>query len=331
MEKRQILWLEWLRAWAALAVVMLHTCAGSWYNVPVDSAPWRVLNLFEGLVRWPVPLFVMIFGALFLERQRPWGQLLGKYVLRIALAFLVWSGVYVYFGGGTLRNFLLGHYHMWYLWLCCGLYLLSPFLGVIARDEKLCRAFLILSLISGNVLPRLSELAALVPGWETLAALLGKGKLNFCMGYVFPFVLGYELSHRELSRPARWGLYLLGIGGAVFTIWGTEQLSLVTGERVQLLYEPQSFHVYVTAAALFVFAREHCKTLPGAVASLARCSFGIYLSHALVLELLAEAGITALSWNPWLGVPGLTAAVVGVCWLLTALLRRIPLVGKIVV
>ncbi len=333
MEKRQIAWLQWLRCFGTVAVVLMHTCAGSWYDAPMDSQSFRVLNFFEGLVRWPVPLFVMISGALFLQKDRSWGRIFGKYILRVAIAFLFWSGLYVLHGERTLRHFLLGHYHLWYLWLCCGLYLLSPFLGKIARDEKLRRAFLVITLISGNVLPRLAELVVLldIPNGAVISALLGKGKLYFCMGYVFQFVLGYDLSRRELSAPARGVLYLLGIGGMAVTIWGTTYLSRLTGERVQLLYEPQSFHVTVTAAALFVFVKTHCKKLPRPVASLAKCSFGIYLSHALVLELLSERGITALAADPRLAVPVITIGVLAVCWLLTALLRKIPVIGKIVV
>ena len=62
--------------------------------------------------------------------------------------------------------------------------------------------------------------------------------------------------------------------------------------------------------------------------ALARLSFGVYLSHVLILEILAALGIKALTWDPVWFVPTLAAAVFILSALLTALLQKLPLLGR---
>ena len=81
-------------------------------------------------------------------------------------------------------------------------------------------------------------------------------------------------------------------------------------------------HVY--AIAVFVFAKYNLRTLPKIVDLLARCSFGIYLTHPLVIEILAEKGITV----PTLWIPALAAAVFAICAIIAAVLTKLPLIRK---
>ena len=61
---------EWLRVFAAAAVVLMHTEGNLWPALGVQTREFALLTAFDSLVRWPVPVFVMITGALFLPRKR---------------------------------------------------------------------------------------------------------------------------------------------------------------------------------------------------------------------------------------------------------------------
>ena len=72
-EKTQrFLYLDILRVVAAAGVIIAHVSAQNWYRsslAPVDSIMWQSFNFYDGIVRWCVPLFIMISGALFLSRE----------------------------------------------------------------------------------------------------------------------------------------------------------------------------------------------------------------------------------------------------------------------
>ncbi|MBR3027382.1 MAG: acyltransferase family protein [Bacteroidales bacterium] len=65
----RVLYLDILRIMAIIAVVMLHVSAQRFY-VSFPSYEWEVRMFFNSMVRWGVPIFVMISGALFLDPQK---------------------------------------------------------------------------------------------------------------------------------------------------------------------------------------------------------------------------------------------------------------------
>lgn len=74
--------------------------------------------MIDSGVRWAVPAFLMISGAVFLEKSIVIKDILRKYIFRIALAYAFWSAVYTLFyklhnnSASTkdiIRTFLLGH------------------------------------------------------------------------------------------------------------------------------------------------------------------------------------------------------------------------------
>jgi surface polysaccharide O-acyltransferase-like enzyme len=146
--------------------------------------------------------------------------------------------------------------------------------------------------------------------------------------YVFQFVLGYRLSIWEPDDRQCRVVYGMGILGAAVSVVGTLALSRCLGQPVQVLFDPQSPHITAVAAAIFVFAKRHLKHLPSWADGLARHSFGVYLAHVLFIEKLAEGGITVLSGHPMVAAPVLTVAITAGCCLVSALLGRIPWLGK---
>ena len=79
----QRLWnLDILRIVAISAVVVIHTTQNM-SKLDVTGLDWAVLNVYDGLVRWAVPVFVMISGVLFLNpaKEQPLKKLYTKNVL----------------------------------------------------------------------------------------------------------------------------------------------------------------------------------------------------------------------------------------------------------
>ena len=325
--KNKTAYFQWLRLFAAFAVVLMHTASQGFNSGAVESADWRWFALWDSAVRWPVPIFMMITGALFLPRKTALRQVLTGYIPRMVLAFLIWSAVYaLHTGGDFLPKFAAGHYHLWYLPYLCGIYLAMPFLQRIVSDEKLADGLLAVCTVIGLIIPWLAELLIfLLPDFAgILRSVRGHLEFTFFMDCLALVLLGHHLHTRELTVKLRRILYILGILGIFATCFSTILASRHLGAPSTLFFDFKAPANLLTAAAIFVYARYNLKTLPKIVDLLARWSFGIYLAHPLVIELLAENGLSLPA--PW--TPILAAAVFVIAAAAAAILGKLPLIGR---
>ena len=312
-----------LRVAATFAVVALHLSAQHWADTDIYSTAWQAFNLYDSLVRWTVPVFVMISGVFFLAGTQSLRQILRKNVLRIVTAFVFWSALYAayayFFNKCALSTavtlFFSGHYHMWFLFMIVGLYLIVPLLRPIAQNETLLRYFLLLALVFNFLLPQLGALLSL--------------------GFAAYFMLGRYLSRKELSpKAARW-CYALGVAGLIVTVVMTSYASRRLDTATVLFYNYDSVGVLLMCLAVFVFARRHLN-FPSLgekgharIRALSRWSFGAYLVHPLFIETFDQfLGVNTLSCNAFFSVPLLAVFVFAVSTAISALLSRVPIVNK---
>ena len=98
MEKnrKRVIYLDYLRILATFSVVVLHVAAQNWYDTPIQSAEWKIYNFYNSCVRWAVPAFVMISGALFLDPDKKirTKDIFCKSIFRMILAYFFWAFIY---------------------------------------------------------------------------------------------------------------------------------------------------------------------------------------------------------------------------------------------
>ena len=333
-----------LRAMAMLAVVLLHLSGSRLGNVAVGSAEFHILNLYDSLTHWCVPVFIMLSGMFLLDPKHPLtpAKLFFGHILRMLVALAVWGTAYalvgqVTSGGLTLESVraalyqvALGktHFHLWFLYMIVGLYLITPILRAFVRGAS--RAdfhwFFLLAFLFASVIPTVLRLR---PS-QTASLWINNLNLHLVMGYVGYYVLGYYLKRFPLGRAARWAVYALGLLGAAATAGGTVWLSLGRGMLIQTIYNYDSPNVVLMSVAVMVFFRYVLGERPcgRAVSAAARVSFGIYLVHVFFLILLDRLGISVLSFTPALAVPVLAAAVFLCSFAVAWVLSKIPLVGR---
>ena len=70
MKQERLLHFDLLRILACFSVIVLHAAAQFWYGLPIDSTDWLVVNSYNAVFRFGVPVFVAISGALFLAPSR---------------------------------------------------------------------------------------------------------------------------------------------------------------------------------------------------------------------------------------------------------------------
>ena len=67
----RVAYADLLRVFATIAVSGLHLCANPVMGLSVSSQAWQIFNIYDGLVRWCVPVFVMLSGMFMLDPKRP--------------------------------------------------------------------------------------------------------------------------------------------------------------------------------------------------------------------------------------------------------------------
>ncbi|MBR5329807.1 MAG: acyltransferase family protein [Firmicutes bacterium] len=352
-DQNRAYYLDVLRIIATVAVIILHVSAQNWDAVDIHSFAWHVFNFFDSLVRWAVPVFIMISGAVFLDNDRPLSiqKLYRKNVLRLVIVYFVWATVYAvdkWIMGATLKDVILsiigGHYHMWFIPMLIGLYLIVPLLRKITESRTMTLYLIVLGVIFTFVIPQILQLINILKVPHTADLLITTSATFHFMAVKFPgvyvlyFVLGYALHKFEIGKNLRKAIYLLGLLGFAATVLLTVWLSYDAGVGVSSYYLAETINVLLMATALFTWAKYSKRTsrlqehhIPK-LAFLSKCTLGVYLIHPLILaKLYLWFSISTVSFQPILGMIIVTAIVTVVSFLLSAILNKIPWIKKYIV
>ncbi|REJ07586.1 acyltransferase [Microbacterium bovistercoris] len=331
-----------LRVVAIVGVVVLHVAAQQWYVEVPGDASWQILNAYDSAVRFCVPVFFMISGALFLDPARPvtYSSLLRRSAPRVLVAFLVWSAFYALmntfvfgeFRGGRelIEQVLIGNYHLWFLWALLWLYVATPILRAITATRSIAIVFVSLAAIGSTVVPLLDRLPVIGP---IVAEIIGRARIDLVLGYTLFFVLGHLLHNGLFAEMHGWVIASAGFVAVVITAAGTAWLTARHGAADSTLYEYLTPNVLVASVAVFLLVKRFSER-PGArgprrmTMIIGAASFGIYLVHPFFLSVLASMGITTDVLPVVIGVPLLTAVVLILSLLVATVLHRIPKIGR---
>ena len=356
-KSNRVVYLDLLRILAIGAVVILHVASLNWAKVDVNGHDWRVFNFYDSIVRWGVPVFVMISGTLFLNKENMTAKkIYSKYILRLLTAYITWSFIYYIFSGASfiqqidslMRTNLLdsiadiinGHYHLWFIPMMIGIYMCLPIIKQIVRDEKIARYFLLLSLVFWCLVPQTVELINDFAGEKMIVVIgalyeqISEMRLSLVMNFALYFILGYEISKVEFSKEMRTVIYILGVAGGIFTIVIDWLVTIKKQTPIQTYYNTSCVNVLFEALAVF----ELCKSIPfkkdkiyKIITKLSKWSFGAYLVHALVIECFVKSGFDMLSFLPIVTVPIMSILVLICSFVISAILNSVPILNKYIV
>ena len=345
----RILYLSRLKALACIAVTVLHTfLAANIFspNINVQSEMMSVKNC----MMWAVPCFVMASGALLLDNKRvlTTKKLFGKYILRMAVALVVFSILFATFDGILINHhtatqickdsfdaiFLgTGWIHMWYIYLLFAIYLMLPIYKLITKNATASQLkyLLLVYAVFTSVLPFI----------ETLA---GK-KIPFyiCVFSIYPlyFFLGHVLHTGVIKLPKKASglMFLICLGiTALMTVYSYTNAANApeTSSKINSLLGVYSFPVYViTALGAFGFLRktknQSVPLLDTVAAELDNCSFGIYLLHMAVLRYI----FLYIKFNPFehggtITIIGISILTLVISYAITKILKFVPYVNKLI-
>lgn len=331
---QRIAYLDILRLIATIAVIFIHVTAD---GLPFSFMQynWYVAVTGGSLVRWAVPVFVMISGALYLNphKEVTTGMVLKRKIPRLLLAYVAWWLIYalaivtvwhILKKEPFQMEWIAPRYHLWFLPMLAGVFLLIPLLRPIAANGKLLHYALVIwlcylcgSFFFDNEIKQITPLFA----------------MNTIVGYAGYFLLGYYLSTLETTKRQRVIIYVLGVLGALFTLGGSVGLSVGKGAFDEKFYSYLSLHVAMMAIALFVFVKEkscHIGNRTQRMLEAVRYDvFGVYLVHDLWLMVVNKEVVRNIT-NHALTLPLICLTVFVLSLFTTKLIRKIPILKHIV-
>lgn len=334
-----------LRILAAFSVVMLHSAAQFWYELPVTGTEWKIVNAYDACSRFGVPVFVMLSGAIFLDpaRELDVKRLYRHNILRLVVIYLLWGAVYGLldcrrFGLANLtwkqivKEMASGRYHLWYIPMLVGIYVLLPILrSWITRAEKGNVQYFLALFVTLQILR--TTASCFIKNGELLH-LLSLGEIQMACSYLGYFILGYYVVHVGIPRKYHRYFYLAAVPAALLNILVSNAHTARDGSPNGAIYDSFGLFTFVIVMAIFLFftqlLKEHRWSGAGAAvaAELSKATLGIYLMHIGVIEVLRPLGIHSAMAPAALGVPMLALLTFFLCYVISALLRRIPLLGR---
>lgn len=344
-------YLDILRIISCFLIVGVHVSALNWNDVSVSTSDWQIMNLYDCICILGVPLFFMISGALFLQEDSALQlrKLYFKNIFRLFLVYHIWLLFYnvlpflrgeISFTIDNIKYELLdqflcgiGIYHLWFLPELIILYMLSPILKEAFRKKEICQYFLVLFAIFGAFLPMI--LQYYFPYRKYVASYYERSSLVMMTGYIGYFVLGHYLHtyHIDVSKkPKRLLLWLLVMISCTITIVACSIDALHKNQPSTILNTPFTLASMVACFGIFTLCKYYCRTITlpanGWLHRFASLTFGIYLLHPFMLQIVEKVGITTLQPHPILMIPVLIILVSAMCIIPTWLLRKIPILGK---
>lgn len=344
--KNRMIHFDLLRIIAAFSVVMLHSSAQFWYTMDIHSVEWIVANSYNAVFRFGVPIFVMISGALFLAPgySLDTKKLYKHNILRMLIIYVVWSCLYGLLDcfrfwrlesigiKDYIREMITGRYHLWFLPMIVGIYVLLPILkSWIEHAEK------------KNLQYFLGLFVVLQIGVETLRALTVTDELHVILdvlrvemvcSYLGYFVLGYYLAHVGIGRKLRKAIYICVVPAVLLNILLGNVLAWRAGSAVGAIYDSFGLFTFIIVLALFLFMTDSGTKwnpghgMQGIVREISADTLGIYLLHVGLMELTEDTGFQSMMLPNIFGIPVYATGCFIICMVLAALLRRVPFVGK---
>lgn len=311
---RQVGWLpelDWLRAAALLAVLVIHSAA---WVLPTQGLPFgNPMAFVIGLMRFSVPAFVMASGFALYRRYggQPLqtGDFLQRRWTRVLIPWLAWAPVFLLVGlidGDVHRNpasvavwLTYGAGHLYFLILMAQMYVV--FILLSAHHTHL-PAFCVGALVVQLMLGWLHGYAPVAPGWLIWpGSYLAHEEVPFWVGY---FALGCYAASREewlLQRASAWRVSLVAaaLAAVAFAVEGQLLPPGSTHEGTYVYLWPTMLLLASTISlSVFMAARGFRASLSlvqPAITSVSHHSLGIYLLHPLFLRLI---GLLTGGMNP---------------------------------
>ena len=356
--RKRIFYLDALRALAIITVIAVHLADKTWFlntgKMVIGSLNWYVTDMLN--FRLGVDLFLMLAGALSLGRDWDIKTFLGKRIPRIVGPFIFWGLILSVFliscsyffpdivhviksfnlasiSKYIIKAFLaksLGFGPYWFFWMILGTYLIMPIFNkwLFHSNLKEAEYFLCFWIITTIFTFTLKKDFPIT--------------LTYFTSPIGLVVLGYYLRHTKRKIFNNLYVPIILIIVSIACSIGFSYIFSTPG-KIPYHWDRYSLFIIMEVAGIFLLFRNlgdinfniNFFTNPNgvfkkSVFSIAKYSYGFYLMHTPILTVMVPilAKFTNLGFKSIVFVS--FVGVIVICWIIMALLNRIPYVNKVI-
>ena len=308
-------WLDALKVISAFFIVLIHT-VGSGYSGTFGTTAWSGFLVLNMVPRFAVGIFIMISGALMLEKDislRLAARRAGWMIIVLVFWNLVFLTLQKALWGGTLKEAIQGLIripikqqfsgHLWYVYFLVWLYLFSPVVGKLYRSLTLRQRIYficITTLLPGalNLYSTAFDLGGtdIIPSWFLYMSFPYTGLLF--LGRVI-YEEADRLRHSDLIGS---GLIILGLCGLILL---SANYSKIHGHATDAFLGESKLFPVLFSSGVFLIAAKHRglwnqipEWLKRSTAYLSKRSLGIYLFHPAVIWMIGTISWFGLNLDP---------------------------------
>ena len=309
----------------------------------IGTCNYIIYSIGYNLVRWAVPVFIMISGFLLLQPSKEISdKKLRHYIIRMALTLLIFGTIYaameIVFDSGLkqwyflipkaiLRVFQMKSWdHLWYLYCLIGLYVMTPFAKAAMKNiqEHQLKTLLWVLFFLDFIIPAVNMMTGMRLSTFYIAA----------NQYFFYYLLGYYLSLNGNCIIKNKNLIYIfaACSFIIMSLWDSIKVYLYGDyshwiRKANFLIPPVAVAIFICFLTNKKFNGSEGKWLK----SISRCSFGIYLIHPFFVNIIYKVmHITPTSVPIIFGIILLFTIVFGAAWISTWIITKIPGINKII-
>ena len=344
--KNRIFYLDELRALAIIFVILIHV--SKWFaevETP-HSLFWCFSSSLAAFGNIGVPLFLMISGALLLNREFEFKSFFKKRFSRIFIPFVFWILIIIIFKFTVMRyDFNLENIFIiifkdgfvWFVWMIMGIYLFYPVVNSYIKEHSIrgCEYFLAIWFFT-LVLQTLNCYP--IPNLE----------LSYFAGYLGYFIFGYYLANKDFKFENK---YMMLLGIIIFFVSLVSYLYCIYWQ-IDLPNHYFTIFPMLEALGLFLlfknwenysqnnenkpsFLNKCYENLKNSIfgkviLSISICSYGIFLTHYFPIWIFKRINWTIPIFvrNPFKWIPFIFLICLLFSWGVTYLLSKLPYLKK---
>ncbi len=327
-KRERIFYYDLLRAIAIISVICCHV--GKYTN---HSSAGLSLIFIRGL-HWGgmvgVPIFLMISGALLLNKDYDLKTFFKKRFSRVVYPFIFWMIIIMGFGflwfnwsnSYAWKVFTGNPSIIWYIWMLIGVYLCVPVINSFIKDYGLKGLEYFLAIWFVTIILKTFDLYPPLPYLN----------LDFFAGFLGFFILGYYLDNKDFKL--RNSLICL-LGFVIFLISLVSMINLGMIDYSFLKPNYENISNVFLGVGMFLFIKYLCKfnsfdsikdrIIGKMIISISICSYGMYYAHYLINKFFLKE-FSEINSNKYAVI--ILILLIVLSWTLTYILSKIPFLKK---